>query len=221
METMFKIPLTSGDPDPRFVGGPFKMPADTIRKTLRINDTRKINPATGQPFKQAGSKSIDADVDTVRDIIRHAKGKGVDPYEALAIAYQESNIDREHPYHLRVSEYGNKYGTPETGVQSIVSQMQYANDLIRKGKIPNTDEYRLQGYNGYGRIYEEHPDLEGSKSIYGIPIPDQGINLLHNPLYGKTVKSLRDEVLKKHPEIVKMVNETPAYQYPIRLKVKK
>jgi len=99
--------------------------------------------------------------------------------------------------------------------------MQYANDLIRKGKIPNTDEYRLQGYNGYGRIYDDHADLEGAKSIYGYPIPKEGISLLHNPLYGKSVKSLRDEVLKKHPEIVKMVDETPAYQYPVKLKVKK
>jgi len=52
MDTMFKIPVTSGDPDPRFTGGSGKLllPPDTVRKTLRINDTRRINPATGTPF---------------------------------------------------------------------------------------------------------------------------------------------------------------------------
>lgn len=227
--SLLRVPLTGGGPDANLTGGSGKLvlPPDTIRP-IRLNDTRKTNPVTGLPFKNVGEKTIDVDPETVKNIIHEAKGKGIDPYTALAISYQENHLDKNAPFNLNPDVYGTSTGGPKKGVETIFSQLQYAKGLQDKGIIAPGEANLIQGYNGYGTIHKGHADLEGADHIYGYPIPAEGINFKHKPLYGQTVISLRDEILKKHPDIVRMVNESPdaygkakAIGSKVLLKVKK
>jgi hypothetical protein len=44
------------------------------------------------------------------------------------------------------------------------------------------------------------------KKIYGVPVPKEGINMKKNPLYGKQIMDLRDNVLNQNPEYVNYLN---------------
>jgi hypothetical protein len=158
---------------------------------------------------QYGSDSRKVPRGTLKRIIDASRNK-VDPYNSLAIAYQESGIDSANPYHLNPNYYPSHLGGPEAGVQSIQQQMKYANNLRNKGVIPQGEDYQLQGYNGYGKIWSDHADLEGAKKIYGQSIPDTGLDLKKNPLYGKRIMAIK-EALRKNPEIVNMVNSSADY----------
>lgn len=162
----------------------------------------ELPPDTIKPLK-IGDRTVDPGV--IRNIVGESRKQHVDPYDALAIAYQESGIDRDNPYHLNPDYYGKSMGGPKSGVESIVKQMQYAKSLQKRGVIPDTDVYRLQGYNGYGKIGKGHADLEGAGSIYGQPIPEGGIDLKKNPLYGKRVTDIRDNMLKKNDSLRKYI----------------
>jgi hypothetical protein len=165
-----------------------------------------LQPPQGPTTMRIGDR--DVDVDTARQIIMQAKKNKVNPYEALAIAYQESGIEgNNRAYHLNPNEYGSPFGGPELGIKSIIAQDQYARGLQKKGVVPQGDEYRLQGYNGYGTIKKGHADLEGAKSIYGIPIPNEGINMKKNPLYGKRIIDIMNNTLKTNPQLKGMIDK--------------
>jgi len=63
---------------------------------------------------------------------------------------------------------------------------------------------QLQYYNGLGivtpRTEKNYHGYE-MQSIYGVPIPSEGINLKNNPLYGKQIIDLRDNVIKHNDRI--------------------
>lgn len=166
-----------------------------------------LQPATKAPATmKIGDRNVD--VDTARQIISQAKKNKVNPYEALAIAYQESGIEgNNRAYHLNPNEYGTPFGGAELGIKSIIAQDQYARDLQKRGVIPQGDAYRLQGYNGYGTIRKGHADLEGAGSIYGIPIPEEGINMKKNPLYGKRIIDIMNNTLKSNPQLRDMIDK--------------
>lgn len=189
---------------------PLYKPKDTT--IINLEDKRKNNPVTGLPFKTGQNKSLKIDQGVVSDIIAHSKANGIDPYTALAVSYQESGLDKNRPFNLNPDFYGKAFGGPEEGVNSLVKQLQYAKSLQNKGTIPEGEEFYLQGNNGYGKIKKGHQDLEGSRSIYGMPIPDEGIDFAKKPLYGKTIMSLRDEILKNNPQIKSLIENTPAYK---------
>ena len=219
------LKVGGGDPVPKAAvavpgadGMPLYIPQDT--RNIKINDTRQFNPTTGNPLGDRERKTVNTDPELIKNIVAHAKAKGIDPLTALAISYQETGLNKDAPFNLNPDVYGKPTGGPQEGVQSMVGQFQYAKDLQKRGIVPNTEEYLLQGYNGYGRISKGHADLEGASRIYGYPIPAEGINLGKNPLYGKTVISLR-ELLKNHPQIQDIVKNTPAFQQKIMLKTKK
>ena len=189
---------------------PAYKPKDTI-KNVRIEDTRKSNPTTGSTIKDTERKSIDVDPQLLKDIIGEAKASGVDPLTALAISYQETGLKKDAPFNLNPDFYGKPTGNAKEGVKTIVDQLKYAKILQAKGVIPHGEDYLLQGYNGYGRIKKGHADLEGAQRIYGYPIPDEGVDFKHNPLYGKTVISLR-ELLKSNPQIQELIQTTNPYK---------
>jgi hypothetical protein len=160
--------------------------------------------AKGDPIK-IGDYVVDSDI--IKGIVREAKANGIDPYEALSIAYQESHIDKDNPYHLNPDYYPSNYAGPKLGVQSIVKQLTWGKALQKKGTIPDTDEFRLQGYNGYGKIKRGHADLNGSTSIYGQRIPVEGIDFKKNPLYGKRIIDIRDNIIKKNKDIQSFIDQ--------------
>ena len=183
------------------------LPPDTVLP-LKIKDTRKIDKVTGKKINSKNDFSKDIDYETTKKIITEAKKQGIDPYTALAISYQETGINKEHPFDLNPDQYKSNFGDPNLGVKSIVSQMQYAKQMQKKGVVPNTEDFLIQGYNGYGKIKRGHRDLEGSTSIYGYNIPSEGLDFKKNPLYGKRVLDIRDNILKTNPEIQKLVNDS-------------
>jgi hypothetical protein len=202
---------------------PFMPPATSeppAPATIKLTDNRSINPATGTPFKTKGTKGIKADLDSVKAIIAHAKAKGVDPKTAIAIALQETNIGQLNP------NYGSAWATFEDEglpddrnknanilAKAIKEKMAYAKELRGKGIIPQGEEYDLQTYNGLGLLKPQQTvGGTGTESYYGIPVTaQQPLNLKKNPAYGKIVKQLRDEVVGNNPEILKLIESTPAY----------
>lgn len=97
---------------------------------------------------------------------------------------------------------GNQY---EGLVNTYVEKMKLANRL--KYKNP---ELRLQAYNGLGIITPStDQNFHGYKmqSIYGVPIPKGGLNMKQNPLYGKQIIDIKDNVLKKNSRFVELLNE--------------
>lgn len=192
---------------------PLYVPKDTIRK-VKLEDKRKMNPATNTPYKIPGGQTASADIPTLTAIIAHAKAKGIDPYTALAIAHQETKYGKEH------KNLGSAWMTyPDEGItdeleqnanmlaKAIKEKLAYAKQL---GFDKKGEEYALQAYNGYGKVF---PRFQGeSDSFYGIPITrNKPLNMRENPVYGRTIKSLRDEIIKKNPEIIDLVTNTPAY----------
>lgn len=198
------------DPKPQVAnpGSPFPLyiPKDTV-KYIRINDTRKVSPTTGLPLKDTEKKSLNADPDLIRDVVKNAVNNGIDPLTALAISYQETGLNKDAPFNLNPQVFGKPTGNAEEGMKSLQEQFRIAKNLQSRGVVPQGEEYYLQGNNGYGIIKRGHADLEGANRIYGVDIPQEGINFKHTPLYGKTVMSLR-ELLKSNPQIMDIIKST-------------
>jgi hypothetical protein len=63
---------------------------------------------------------------------------------------------------------------------------------------------QIQYYNGLGVV---KPETEQSyhkfkmQSIYGVPLPPEGISMKANPLYGKQILDIRDNILKADPNL--------------------
>ncbi len=200
---------------------PLYKPQDT--EAIKLIDTRSVNPATGMPFKEKGGKTLSAKPSDLALIISHAKAKGVDPYTALAIAYQESGLGSKDPNYGMVNSYfpdqqvSDKFATVDERTKNENANMlakalkdktEYAKKL---GYDKKGDDFVIQAYNGYGKL--QAPAGTGIKAFYGIPVsPGKPLNMAENPAYGRTVASLRDEILKKNPAIQRLIEETQAYQ---------
>ena len=201
---MFNSPV-QGDPvSPMQEGDPhiLYLPPDT-KKPLRIQDTRKIDGVTGKPVSDTNRLTRDADVDIMSRIIRKAKQAKIDPYTALALAHQETGMapggDTEwNPFHLIDNRPDDLV---DAGIKTLKDKMDYARRL---GKTNEADI--IQGFNGYGKVGK---NTEGKqKMMYGIDVSQQPIDMNRNPVYGKRIIDIRDNILKKNPDIVKLVSET-------------
>lgn len=207
------------------IGGPV-IPAKPPTPLLKINDIRKINPGTGQPFAPAamGGRTASVNPDTMKAIVAHAKAKGVDPYTALAIAYQESTFGKSDPNLGNAWSYEGDKGIPQTDTlnyeasrltNALKDKLDYAKRL---GYDKKGEAYALQAYNGYGDLRSRLMKV-GGKSVpqkfYGNTVTgDKPFLMSEHPLYGRVVMSLRDELLKKHADVKKIVDTTPAYVMP-------
>lgn len=194
-------------------------PKDTT--LIKLEDKRKINPATGTPYKTPGSKGISANEEDIRAIISHAKAKGIDPKTALAIALQETNMGQlDKNYGSAWSTFEDEGFTDDRNryanvlAKAIKEKMAYAKELRGKGLLPQGEEFDLQTYNGLGVL---KPTLSvGGKmqdaSYYGIPVTAQKhLDMKKNPAYGKIVRQLRDEVIGTNPRIAELIESVPAY----------
>jgi hypothetical protein len=98
--------------------------------------------------------------------------------------------------------------------KAIKEKMSYATELRKKGILPQGEEYDLQTYNGLG-VLRPTASVGGKiqdASYYGIPVTAQHpLDLKRNPAYGKIVRQLRDEVIGNNPDILKLIESTPAY----------
>lgn len=179
---------------------------------IKLKDDRKIRATTGKeidPNRDLKNGTYSADI--IRQITASAKRYGVDPYTAVAVALAETNLGRTtqgNVFHVIHEEASDDpifdQSMIDTGVYTLKQKMRRGKDLFGK------DEARvLQTFNGLGEVF---PSTEKGyhgfemKAIYGVPLPEDGIDLADNPLYGINVIDLRDNVLKKNPEIKKIID---------------
>lgn len=205
-----KLRVPKGQPPSVVINGQTDMPLYIPQDTdiVHIEDTRKLSPTTNQPLKSTERKSLKVNANVISDIVNHAKSAGIDPLTALAISYQETGFNQEGKglFNLNPKVFGKPVGNAEEGMKSLQEQFRIGKDLQRRGMIPQTEEHLLQANNGYGIIKRGHADLEGSHKIYGIDIPQEGLNFKNNPLYGKTILSLR-ELLRQNPKIQQILSQ--------------
>jgi len=174
----------------------YKAPSYPSR--VRINDPRTINATSGNPINpNVDLKSGDYHTGVIGDIARAAREYGVDPQELIAMGLQETNLGKTDPNYGHVLNYqdpanrGAAYDMAfaKTQKNKLADEKGYSNDEVR----------RIQTYNGLGTVYPwTELDYHGfpMKSIYGVPLTNAGINMVENPLYGKRIMDLRDNVLK-------------------------
>lgn len=161
-------------------------------RTIRATSGQKINPNVDL----MSGKYNEA---VIKNIIKKAKSLGVDPATAVAIALQESRIGQTDPSlgHLLHGESEDPYAyinfykqklkeAKRAGINDELLQIQYYNGL---GTVTPKTEKKYHGYE--------------MQKIYGVPIPKSGINMRENPLYGKQIVDLRDNVIKRNKQIQK------------------
>jgi hypothetical protein len=162
------------------------------------------------------SKKYPVSSDVMKQIVATSVGMGYDPKRALAVALQESGIGRTDPNYFHVLRGKTKSGKDripeeyqnltmdELGIQLLKDKQKLANKLGY-----TTPEMELQTYNGLGKIFRDtEKDYHGfeMQKIYGVPIPEEGIDLRKNPLYGKRIMDLEKEVVSKDPYVNQLVD---------------
>jgi hypothetical protein len=219
-----------GGPEPKKVvipgheDTPLYMPTDNTDGRILLTDNRSVNPATGQPFgkDRMGTKTMRVHPNIIKAIVAHAKAKGIDPYDALAIPYQETGFgaagtglgenkdyfpDKGVEDNFDNLDEANMNMEANAMVKAMADKFKYAKSLgfANKGK-----DYMFQAYNGYGKLRPQAG--EHTTSFYGIPVShDNPLDMARNPVYGRVVSSLRN-VLASNPQVKKIVETTPAFK---------
>jgi hypothetical protein len=183
----------------------------TLPKEMYIKDSRKVSRTTGKPINpNVELLTGKYPSDRIYGIVKAAKRYGIDPYDALAIDLQETGWGKisDGPVGHYLLE-GNQIIPSKLDdgdvddfdvyARAIATKMQYADKLGYKDP-----EMRFQTYNGLGKVFPEtEQDYHGfkMKKIYGVPVPKEGIDMRKNPLYGKRVMDIRDNILRKNKDL--------------------
>jgi len=183
---------------------------NNIRKNRRI---ALFDSSDGNNF------TSNAKINNVQDIINSANFLGVDPRVALATSMIENHVGSTYGsderndnkpdvlYHLNPKYNKDKtpFGNAYTGVEALKEQLKFGSNYQKQHPSKSGDEYLYQANMGYGKIKKGHRDLEGSNKIFGVQIPDQGIDFSKNPLYGKKIVSLIGD-LNKNSSFINLLN---------------
>ncbi len=158
----------------------------------------------------AGKKSGKYSKKIVQNIVAAAKATGVDPAQALAIALQESGLGsvtvkgRRGRYPASLAPIAVDFSEDEQkefdsleakGLDPLALKLTIAlRNKLDYGKRLGflTEPEQLQAFNGYGTITPA--TFGGATKAYGVDI-SQGVNMKKNPLYGKRVQQLKNDLL--------------------------
>ena len=196
---------------PKIVRTPASAP-----KRLSIRDPRKVMMTTGQPLRpNSDLVSGQYDSEDLGNLINEAKRQDMsynDIMNLAAMGFQESKWNRDGDKNIghTIGGFGG-HDQYSDFVGAYNAKMAEANRLKIKDEAT-----RLQVYNGLGRIF---PSTEkkyhgfNMKKIYGVPVPKGGISMRQNPLYGKQIIDLRDNVLKQSPDFMRYIDSV--YKAPI------
>jgi hypothetical protein len=218
-----KTPMTNVDfPQIMENNNTIVAPLRAMNNTIDIKDPRTFNPITNKALDpNVDSVGGKYSIDRVTNIIKAAKRYGINPLDLLAVDLQESGLgsskregnenvghfnlrDHELTIPSKLSEDEAVDNVYDKFARAYATKMQYAD------KLGITDPAtRLQTYNGLGKITgNTEKSYHGftMKKIYGVPIPSEGIDMKKNPLYGKRVMDLRDNVLAKNPNLALYIN---------------
>lgn len=197
-------------------------------RTIDIVDPRKKMATTNQPLRPnsdlVGGKYSSKHLDKLMQEAKRQKLSKQDMITLSAMGFQETKWDRDDEGNIGHTS-GDWKGRDEYEdfVNAYKLKMKEADRLGIKDPA-----LRLQVYNGLGTIY---PSTENKyhgfnmKKIYGVPVPKEGINMKKNPLYGKQVMDIRDNVLAKNPEYMQYIDSiykapVPNIKYKEDIKVK-
>ena len=192
---------------------PRKQVVLTMPQNIKIKDQRKNSLTTGRPLNpNVELLSGEYPSERIHGIVKAAKRYGIDPYTALAIDLQETGLGKRSDAQIghtlvKESELIPTLMSEEEGqsdpydyfARAIATKMQYADKLGIKDPL-----VKLQAYNGLGKVFPKtEKKYHGFEmdSIYGVPLTPAGIDLRQNPLYGKRVSDIRDNVLMKNPDL--------------------
>jgi hypothetical protein len=188
---------------------------------IPIHDPRKIRATTGLPINpNRDLVNGKYSKENIGQIIDAARRYNVDPMTLVAMDLSETQLGKTDfnvghtlmdsnkisiPSRLKQDQAGTFDGSPNTDIFAR-SYLQKMKDADRLGITdPAT---RLQTYNGLGKVganTERKYYGHANKSFYGVPVPEGGIDLRTNPLYGKQIIDLRDNVLNQNPALQKYV----------------
>jgi hypothetical protein len=176
----------------------------------KIIDKRVYNPVTKTKIKPTRDLlSGEYDTSVINNLVKYSKEYDVDPYLALAVGLQETQLGKTDSNIGHVMDLLNEDSNAERNlVSTLKDKMDYAKKLGYKDT-----KHLIQAYNGLGTITPEtEKKYHGfkMKSIYGVPIPKEGINMSKTPLYGEKIQNIADSVLKQNPNIVNIVNTVKA-----------
>jgi hypothetical protein len=183
-------------------------------RTIELLDLRKKRATTNKPIvAKRDLVSGKYNAIPLEETIRMAKQRGLseeDAWNLAAIGFQETKWGQ--------TDEGGDIGhvTDGTSINPYDNMINaYKEKMATADRLKYTDPaLRLQLYNGTGTITpKSDAGYHGyeMQSIYGVPIPKGGINMKKNPLYGKQILDLRDNVLKKNLEVQKLMNQY--YEY--------
>jgi hypothetical protein len=202
------------------------------RRPTVIQDNRKINATTGKPINpNTDLKSGTYSTDVIDDIIKASKHYGLDPYELLAVGLQETNLGKtdENVGHVLHDPGQYQYllsnpGKTNSRGQFNLNQNQIVNPWIQdmaafyKSKMNEAERnnetdplMKIQYYNGTRSIYpttEQKYHKGTMNSFYGVPVPKEGISMRENPLYGKRITDLKNNVIMADPVLKKYIQDT-------------
>jgi len=175
---------------------------------VSIKDIREKDLVTDLPMSDTNRMHSEIDVDTIKKIAEKAKEYNIDPYTAIAIGIQETGFSPDYAdnplrlsYMVKNQEDLDRMDTDpiDFSMQKLSEKFAYAKKLGKK-----TDEDIIQAWNGYGKLKAGTEDI--TNTAYGIDISKTPIDMGKNPVYGRRVKDIRDNILKKNPEVVEIVN---------------
>jgi hypothetical protein len=184
---------------------------EVVYNDIKITDPRKILATTKQPLRPnydlvGGTYNTEH----LNKLVQEAKRQGLSKEDIMnlsAMGFQETKwgrTDSNIGHVLHTGDDPGSFNDYEDFVDAYKAKMKLADDLGIKDPM-----MRLQVYNGLGvvtpKTEKKYHGFEMQK-IYGVPIPKGGISMKQNPLYGKQVTDIRDNVLAKNPEYIKYMD---------------
>jgi len=180
--------------------GTKKNPIDPAEpKKVKIQDERQEEKATGVPLSDKFRFHAEVDTQHIQQVVATARKHGVNPYTALALNLAETRFDPEwksNPFHM--SNYDQYGDIIDESIQFFAEKQKYAQKI---GKKDEADI--IQAWNGYGTIKDRG-------YLYGIDTDTTPINMNEDPIYGKRIIDLRENVIKKNPEVTSIVDQVMA-----------
>lgn len=196
---------------PKIVRTPASAP-----KRLSIRDPRKVMMTTGKPLRpNSDLVSGQYDSEHLGNLLTEAKRRNMsynDMMNLAAMGFQETKWGRSDD---NIGHTQGNFGPEQDSYSSFINA--YNSKMKDADRLKIKDEAtRLQVYNGLGKVFPStEADYHGfkMKKIYGVEVPRGGIDLRKNPLYGKQVMDIRDNVLKRNPEFMRYMDST--YRAPM------
>ena len=190
-----------------------QMPAKK-RDVIHIDDNRQVEATSGTPVKQTSRFTGKYDRETIEKIVNTAKQKGIDPNTALAMSMQESGIGNarsDNPFSIDIGAL-NKQQQDKFTENPLAFSMDFLKDKIGYAKhLGKKDEAsQLQAFNGYGKVFQDTEMAEdggNTNQWYGVDVTKQPLDMNKNPVYGKRIIDLRDNVIKKNPDIQAIIGD--------------